>query len=236
MTNGGGQSDDDLGECGTFASPPFYMHEIDPAFGGIVDPVQSRNVARRRKAERERLMAARLALSFGERTAHAERLAAELDAVIGKIAPRSVSLYRPLRCEPDLRSRAERAHDRGVRIALPVVIAKGQPLVFQEWRPGAPLTRGVWSIPYPADEQPLVPDVVIAPLVGFDPAGYRLGHGGGFFDWTLTALAPRPVAIGVGDPTAAIATICPQSHDLAMDWILLGDGSPRPHAHWRRLI
>ena len=91
MTNGGGQSDDDPGECGIFVSPPFYMHEIDPAYGGLVHPGQTRDVARWRKAERERLISARLALSIEERTDHAARLASELDVVIKRLAARSVA-------------------------------------------------------------------------------------------------------------------------------------------------
>lgn len=222
-----GEADDDAGGTGTYASPPCYMHEIDPAYGGLVDPAQARDVARWRKAERERLIAARLALSVEERTAHAERLAADLNAVIARIAPRSVSLYWPFRGEPDLRPWMQSAHAKGLRIALPVVVAKGQPLVFREWWPGASLARGVWNIPYPAEGQTIVPDVVIAPLVGFDAAGFRLGYGGGFFDRTLATCAPHPFAIGVGHPIGAIPTIYPQPHDIAMDWILVGGGHPR---------
>lgn len=227
MTNDDHPRDDDTVESSSFASPPCYMHEIDPAYGGIADPIQACDVARWRKAERERLIAARIALSVEERLAHAELLEADLDAVVSKIAPRSISLYWPFRGEPDLRAWMRRAHESGVRIALPVVLAKGRPLVFREWRPGALLARGVWSIPYPADGKPLETDVVIAPLVGFDPEGYRLGYGGGFFDRTLAALTPRPVAIGIGHSIAALATIYPQPHDIAMDWILTGDGRPR---------
>jgi 5-formyltetrahydrofolate cyclo-ligase len=49
---------------GAFASPPCYLHEIDSAYTGlIIDPGQVReNVARWRKAERQRLCAERLAL------------------------------------------------------------------------------------------------------------------------------------------------------------------------------
>lgn len=119
------------------------------------------------------------------------------------------------------------AHDKGLRVALPVVVAKGQPLVFRAWWPGAALARGVWGIPYPADGEIIVPDAVIAPLVGFDAAGFRLGYGGGFFDRTLAAITPSPIAIGVGHPIAAIPTIYPQPHDVAMDWIVTGDGNPR---------
>ena len=74
----------------------------------------------------------------------------------------------------------------------------------------------------PAEGEVLTPEVMIAPLVGFDPAGYRLGYGGGFYDRTLAALSPKPKAIGVGHPVAAIATIFPQPHDVAMDVVLTG--------------
>ena len=40
------------------------------------------------------------------------------------------------------------------------------------------------------------PDLVLAPLVGFDREKYRLGYGGGYFDRTLAASQPRPIAIG----------------------------------------
>jgi 5-formyltetrahydrofolate cyclo-ligase len=62
--------------------------------------------------------------------------------------------------------------------------------------------------------------VVVAPLVGFDPAGYWLSYGGGFFDRTLAALDPRPLAIGVGHPIGALASIYPQPHDIRMDIIV----------------
>ena len=77
----------------------------------------------------------------------------------------------------------------------------------------------------PADGALVTPDVVLAPLVGFDPDGYRLGYGGGFFDRTLAALSPRAFAIGVGHPVAAIPTIYPQPHDIPMNTIIVGAGA-----------
>jgi 5,10-methenyltetrahydrofolate synthetase len=64
------------------------------------------------------------------------------------------------------------------------------------------------------------PDVVIAPVVGFDDAHYRLGYGGGFFDRTLAIMPRKPLAIGVGYAEARIPTIHPQTHDIPMDVIV----------------
>jgi 5,10-methenyltetrahydrofolate synthetase len=212
---------------GTFASPPCYMHEIDPAYAGlVVDPTEARDVARWRKAERQRLIAARLAVPAAVREEYAARIAADLDRLVPATSATIVSVYWPFRGELDLRPWMGSAHARGVRVALPLVVAKGSPLTFREWHPQARLEQGVWNIPVPVEGAEVIPTVVIAPLVGFDPAGYRLGYGGGFFDRTLAALCPRPIAIGVGHPVGALPTIYPQPHDIAMDWILTGNKTP----------
>src|SRR3546814_15674184 len=77
---------------------------------------------------------------------------------------------------------------RGGRVALPIVVAKGQPLVFREWRPGIKMAHGVWKIPIPAAGPEVLPSLVIAPLVGHAPACYRLGDGGGLCDRHLAQL------------------------------------------------
>lgn len=209
-----------------YASPPCFAHELTLGRDGyaVVDPQTARDVARWRKAERERLIAARLAVPAEERRELAAEVAAELDQLIAPGPGLTVSLYWPFRAELDLRDWMQRAAERGARVALPVVVAKGQPLVFREWRPGCRMERGVWNIPIPAEGEEVVSNVTIAPLVGYDPACYRLGYGGGFFDRTLAALSPRPRVIGVGHPIAAIPTIHPQPHDIPMDAIVTGRG------------
>ena len=187
-----------------------------------MDPVPASDVPRWRKAERERLIAVRLEVTADERRRVAEDVAAELDRMIEPGPGQTISLYWPFRGELDLRDWMARAAVRGARVALPLVVAKGRPLVFREWRPGCRMERGVWNIPMPAEGEEVVPDVTIAPLVGHDPECFRLGYGGGFFDRTLAALDPRPTVIGVGHPAAAIPTIYPQPHDIPMDVIVTG--------------
>jgi 5-formyltetrahydrofolate cyclo-ligase len=68
MTEKNGAEPND--EVGTFASLPCYMHEIDPVYAGlIVDHRQERDEVRWGKAERQRLIAARLSVSIVEREA-----------------------------------------------------------------------------------------------------------------------------------------------------------------------
>lgn len=217
---------EDSDEGGHYASPPCFMHELQPEFrGGAFGDAQTRaDVMRWRKGERQRLIEARLAISADERMRMARAIANGLDSAIGDMNGRLVSLYWPFRGEPDLRPWADTILARGGRVALPVVVEKARPLIFREWRPGERLEKGVWNIPIPASGPEVQPGVVIAPVVGFDPGSYRLGYGGGFFDRTLAAMPAKPLVIGIGYATSAIPTIYPQPHDIPMDMIVTDEG------------
>jgi 5-formyltetrahydrofolate cyclo-ligase len=212
----------DPSEPDQYSSPPCYMHELDPAYFGL-GPAADRtsvDVARWRKAERKGLIEQRLALAPEVRADRAREIARRLDALIGDAAGLIVGAYWPIRGEPDLRVWLEELRTRGVQTALPVVVAKGAPLVFRLWRPGDKLERGVWNIPVPADSPDVTPHVTLAPVIGYDAGCYRLGYGGGFFDRTLAQLPPATVSIGVGYAEAEIATIYPQPFDIPMRHIV----------------
>jgi 5,10-methenyltetrahydrofolate synthetase len=205
-------------EPAQYASPPCFMHELDPAFMAPV--ADSADVRRWRKAERERLIQVRLAVSADARAAMAARIADGLDAIIGDVSGKMVSLYWPFRGEPDMRPWMEAVTARGGRTALPIVVEKGQPLIFRAWKQGDRLEKGVWNIPIPAEGDPVLPDIVISPVVGVDPNRYRLGYGGGFYDRTLAAMPRKPLVIGIGYELQRIPTIYPQAHDIPMDRIV----------------
>lgn len=182
--------------------------------------MQQPDVTHWRKSERDRLIKGRLALSVNTRKQNSDRIAELLDLAIGDVSGRVVSGYWPFRGEPDLREWLERLESRGSRCALPVVVKARAPLVFRVWRSGDKLERGVLDIPVPAAGEEVCPDVVIAPLVGYDRGGYRLGYGGGFFDRTLAAMRKRPLIIGVGYSQSEIQTIYPELYDIPMDKIV----------------
>lgn len=184
-----------------------------------------------RKDTRARLLDARAAMPVQMRHEASEAIAGHLDGLLaarfGSVRGLVISAWWPIKAELNLRHWLEGLPERGAQAALPVVVTKGAPLVFRLWTRECRMERGFWSIPVPADTAEVVPDVTLAPLVGWDGAGYRLGYGGGYFDRTLAALDPRPFVVGVGLMAARIDTIFPQPHDIAMDAIVTEAGVQR---------
>jgi len=213
------------------ASPACMAAEVDPAYFDplATDPEQTRDVARWRRAERARLRDERQAMGVTARQEAGEALRGHLRALLaqrfGGARGRVLSAYWPIKGEPDLRALMAELHEAGVTLALPVVETRFAPLVFRRWTPQTRMVRGDWNIPVPPPEADrLTPGITLAPVMGWDGAGYRLGYGGGYFDRTLAALSPRPVTIGIGLEAARLPTIFPQPHDIPLDVILTEAG------------
>ena len=216
---------------GRYASPPCMAGEIAPDYFDPlgVDPEQARDVARWRRAERTRLRAERDRLSVAARQYASDAIGAHLSTFLrqtfGDLHGQVFSGYWPIKGEPDLRPLMRDLHASGVTVALPVVETKAAPLVFRRWTPETRMVRGDWNIPVPPPEAAVVePDITLAPLVGWDDAGYRLGYGGGYFDRTLAALTLRPATIGIGFRAGRLATIFPQPHDVPLNAIVTEAG------------
>ena len=185
-----------------------------------------------RRTERERLIALRMALPPAERRAMSARITAPLREIVVE-RPGILGIYWPFRAEFDPRPLVDSLGADGRQFALPVVIDRRGPLEYRAWAPGEALVAGVWDIPIPERREIVLPTMVLAPVVGFDRAGYRLGYGGGYFDRTLGAMNPRPLAIGVGFAAQAIDTIYPQPFDIPMD-LIVTEAGVRPASAKRR--
>src|SRR5262249_39242937 len=138
-----------------------------------------------------------------------------------------VGFYWPIQGEIDLRRLIADLIALGAEACLPVVVEKQRPLEFWAWRPGMKLKRGTWNISIPIERRLIRPTALLAPLVGFDAAGYRLGYGSGYYDRTLSTMEPKPLTIGIGYEFGRLGTIYPQPHDVPLDAIVTEAGWTR---------
>jgi 5-formyltetrahydrofolate cyclo-ligase len=173
-----------------------------------------------RRAERQRLLALRTRVPAAERRLWGQEIEARLRSLLDKRTNFILGVYWPFQAEFDPRPLIDWLVAKGSAVALPAVVDKRGPLEYRAWRPAEELVDGVWGIPVPKAREAVLPQAVLAPLVGFDRRCYRLGYGGGYFDRTLAALSPRPLAIGVGFEMARIETIYPQAFDIPMDIVV----------------
>ena len=185
--------------------------------------------AQSKKAWRSRLRAVRLAAS-SEAPSNAA-LTAHLEALIGRLAPRSIGFYWPLPGEFDAREwiASWLLADASRRAALPAIPERHTPLHFYYWTPGAPMREGHHGIPEPASPEAAVPDLLLVPCVGFDRDGYRLGYGGGYYDRTLAAWPGEalPLTVGIAYEACRIDEGVPErgAHDLPLDAVVTEAGA-----------
>lgn len=141
--------------------------------------------------------------------------------------PNVVAGFWPLADEPDLVALYRQWHDNGTVVALPVMQTADHTLEFHRWQPGSELVRAGFGVLEPTATEPIAPDVILVPTLGFTPAADRLGYGKGFYDRTLAALAQagqRPTTIGVAWDDANLHDIDPSyeaaAHDHPLDAII----------------
>ena len=139
----------------------------------------------------------------------------------------TIGFYWPIQNEIDLRPVIETHIECGGRAALPVVPGKDQPMVFHDWCADTKMVAGFAKIPEPVDASVVPVHVMIAPLVGFDGRGYRLGYGGGFFDRTLAVMPVAPLVVGVGFEATRVDDIFPHQYDIPVD-IIVTEAGIRP--------
>jgi 5-formyltetrahydrofolate cyclo-ligase len=185
------------------------------------------------KAElRREATAQRDAMPAAVRAAAAEAIAAR-PFPIAVPAGAIVSGFVPLKSEINPLPLLRKLADAGAQLALPVVSKRGEPLIMRRWAFGEPLSRGVWDIPIPAPDAPVVaPDILIVPLLAFDRSGHRLGYGAGYYDRTLTALRARKpiVAIGIAYAAQEVGAVPVTPRDARLDLVL----TEQEIIDWRR--
>ena len=103
-------------------------------------------------------------------------------------------------------------------------------LWFAQYDDAYPLVTNRFGIPEPAQSprryvSPLALDLILLPLVAFDPDGNRLGMGGGFYDRTLSFLMrrrrwQRPLLVGIAYEFQKITELQREPWDIPLHGII----------------
>lgn len=190
------------------------------------------DVASRKRALRADARAARAAACSALPDAPA-RVARHVRALAGTLgAPGIASGYLPVRNELDPVPTMAALAALGWRLALPVVVGPGLPLVFRSWAPGEPTVPAPFGLEIPVNETEVAPDLLLVPMLAFDGRGHRLGYGGGFYDRTIAALRarnPAVLAVGVAFAAQRVPLLPDHENDMRLDAILTEHG-PLPLA------
>ena len=198
----------------------------------------SKNTAEQLRA---RLRTARAAMGVAQRQRDNEAICSMLSCWLGAFVSTGKTLagsrapvvagFWPLAGEPDLTGVLCELDARGVLITLPVMMGPGLPLEFHRWRRNDLLSAGPFGVRQPVRAEPLCPDILLVPTLGYTRQADRIGYGAGFYDRTLAAMRDAghvPLAVGIGWRegliTTEVDTYQPQPHDMPLSAILTPDG------------
>jgi 5-formyltetrahydrofolate cyclo-ligase len=189
-----------------------------PRMSWPTDPPRDKKLLRRQLQQERQTMS--------DREQRAEQLQRVLRVWLVSRSETTIGAYWPIKGEFDALPALYRwgEADPSRRIGLPVIDRNTQQLRFHVWYPGCPMEDDAFGIPKPKDTEAFEPQLLLVPCVGFGPRGVRLGYGGGFYDRTLAALAPRPFTAGLAYAHGYLPWLAPEPHDVPLDTILTEDG------------
>ncbi len=136
-----------------------------------------------------------------------------------------VMLYMPLPNEVDVTPAALRCFQTGKTVCVPRVEWKRRDMAAVEVTSFDDRTMEVdgHGLRSPREGAPVPPeliDLVVVPGLAFDPRGFRLGRGGGYYDRFLRRLRRSATAVGLAFDLQVIDAVPADDRDVAVDMIV----------------
>jgi 5-formyltetrahydrofolate cyclo-ligase len=186
----------------------------------------SQLTATNRAALRQTLRAQRRQVSVQQQQTAARQLCTRLIRLPAFWRSQSIAAYWASDGEVDLQPLIVAAWRAGKQIFLPVVSGKYS-MEFRHYQRGDSLRRNRFGIAEPRPAAALAElselNLVIAPLVGFDRNGNRLGMGGGFYDRALCRINRRrcgPLLIGAAHSSQQVTALTPTAWDQPLQAVV----------------
>ncbi len=130
-----------------------------------------------------------------------------------------VASYVPVGSEADPSRFEAAAVYAGATLAWPVVVDRESPIQFHT-APGGQMVEGPFGLRQPAgDSAPVVPDIILTPLLGFDSRCNRLGQGAGHYDRAFAAW-PEALRIGIAWSVQQVDELPRDPWDMPLDAIV----------------
>ena len=114
----------------------------------------------------------------------------------------------------------EQALKDGKKVAVPKVY--GDEMKFLYLDDLSKVSKGYAGIPEPIADEPVADDetaLVLMPGLAFDPAGHRIGYGGGFYDKFLAA-EPNHPTLALCYEFQMLPELHAEEHDIPVDTVL----------------
>lgn len=182
-----------------------------------------------RQQLRQDMRRRRQTLSPAEQLAAADRLAHNLSSLLVIRRARRIGVYLAADGELDPLPALLTSGNPPRTLYLPVLPKHADAVLhFARWAPDDALTANRYDIGEPPLQgKRLAPlwslDVLLMPLVAFDPAGNRLGMGGGFYDRALAGLArqpKKPLLLGVAHAFQKVEMLPAAPWDQPLDGVI----------------
>ncbi len=189
----------------------------------LKDIAEEKRICRQQAMQQRRLVAA-------QDNQIPPNMADIIQAEFGELASTKIAGYAAMRDELPIWDLLKDLRVLGATIYLPIVVKKGNALVFQSWQAGDTLTQGNYGEKtpiYDADAEQIIPDIILAPLLAFSSDGYRLGYGGGYYDRTLAKFrttGKQVTFLGIAYSAQEVATLPIDKYDIRLDGIITEQG------------
>ncbi len=171
-----------------------------------------------KKELRRRIRAIRGALPAEARAQRSKRVAERVLALPEVSSASCVVGFVSIRSEVDPSAILDALEATGARIGLPRVDTGRGAVVLHERT--LPLQLSPFGVPEPPPNAPEIApnevDLVLVPGLAFDPRGYRVGYGKGYYDRLLSTM-PQARSIAVGFDFQLVPEVPNLPHDVPVE-------------------